>query len=79
MKQFDSEDTIVALSTPFGKGALAVVRMSGEASRHLINQLFSRHIEEQDHRRASPGEMWTVDRVSRLDECVVTFFQGPHS
>ena len=34
------QDTIVALSTPFGKGAVAIVRMSGEESLSIAKQLF---------------------------------------
>jgi tRNA modification GTPase len=79
MKRFDSEDTIIALSTPPGRGAIAVVRMSGSDSLTLLNQLFSRKIEEKDHRRAVTGEIWTADRGQILDECVVTYFRGPQS
>ncbi len=79
MKRFDSEDTIVALSTPYGKGAIAVVRMSGSQSLSLVNRLFSRQLKKQDHRRAVPGEIWTANRRQMLDECVTTFFQGPQS
>jgi tRNA modification GTPase len=79
MKRFDSEDTIIALSTPRGKGALAVVRMSGERSPELLNQLFSKQINEKDHRKAVSGEIWTAGGERMIDECVVTYIRGPHS
>jgi tRNA modification GTPase len=79
MKRFNSEDTIIALSTPMGKGAIAIVRMSGGHSLKLLNQLFSRKIEDKDHRKAVTGEIWTADRRRMIDECVVTYNQGPHS
>lgn len=79
MKRFDSEDTIIALSTPPGKGAIAVVRMSGGDSLTLLNRLFSKKIKGKDHRRAVTGEIWTADRGRMLDECVVSYFRNPQS
>ncbi len=39
---YDSdEDTIVALSTPSGKGAIALVRISGLQALPIINKIFS--------------------------------------
>ena len=79
MKRFDSEDTIIALSTPLGKGAIAVVRMSGARSLTFLNQLFSKQIEEKEDRKAVHGEIWTADRRRMIDECVVICFHSPHS
>ena len=35
------EKTIVAISTPLGKGAISIVRLSGENSFAIANEVFS--------------------------------------
>ena len=39
MNEYDLKDTIVALSTPFSKSALAVVRMSGGKSLEIASKI----------------------------------------
>jgi tRNA modification GTPase len=69
-------DTIVAISTPFGKGALGVVRLSGREAREIAGRILSEvswrpwqaHLAElQD----SEGHM--------VDQVVATFFEAPRS
>jgi tRNA modification GTPase len=72
-----SEDTIVAISTPPGRGGIGVVRLSGSAARTIAEPLLKlRHpLAPAQARFAeildSTGEV--------LDEAVVTYFQAPHS
>ncbi len=79
MNIFPTEDTIVALSTPAGKGALAIVRMSGEKSLEIVNQMFSRPISPKAHRKAHFGKIVHPESGEVVDEVVVTFFRAPHS
>ncbi len=69
-------DTIVAISTPPGRGGIGVVRLSGAESREIARTL----LQSADF---SPGRAHfsrIVDSGGRvLDECVVTFFAAPHS
>jgi tRNA modification GTPase len=71
------EDTIVAVSTPPGRGGIGIVRLSGPAARTIAEPLLKlRHpLAPAQARFAeildSTGEV--------LDEAVVTYFQSPHS
>ena len=72
-------DTIVAISTPPGRGGLGVIRISGSQSRPIAEAIlrFSHPVCWQPWRaqtaRLVDGEGHTVDQV------VVTFFEKPHS
>jgi tRNA modification GTPase len=79
MKYFENEDTIIALSTAAGRGAIAVVRLSGFESLGMINQVFSQNISDREHRRATKGEIFAKSSKELIDECVVTYFKAPHS
>ncbi len=79
MKYFDSENTIVALSTPIGKGAIAIIRISGSKALTIINRIFSGKVTERDHRKAFTGAVHSVNTNNPIDQVVVTFFQNPSS
>jgi len=72
------DDTIVALSTPAGEAALAVIRLSGPESFQIINDVFrSSEKEKLQSRTASHG--WIMDGNEPVDEVVITVFQNPRS
>src|SRR5579859_2732274 len=74
--QVTSEDTIVAIATPPGRGGIGIVRLSGPAAL----QLLSPHLQLQtplEHARARYCTL--LDEGARLDEAVATFFAGPRS
>src|SRR4051812_19013464 len=70
------DDTIVAISTPPGRGGIGVVRLSGPQSREIAEPLLRlKHPLEAN--RATFAEL--VDAAEKIDEVVVTFFAKPHS
>ncbi len=72
-------DTIVAVSTPPGRGGLGVVRISGPRARDVAAAIL-RFPEAHEWRswRASMAEL--VDEEGRaIDQVVVTYFQAPRS
>jgi len=72
-------DTIVALSTPPGRGGLGVVRISGTQARAVADRIlrFPRPVCWQPW-RAHIGHL--LDRDGRaVDQVVATFFARPHS
>ncbi len=72
------DDTIVALATAPGIGAIAVIRISGSKAFSLIDLLFpSKKIEEQATHTALVGMLKDGDRL--IDEVVLTLFKGPKS
>jgi tRNA modification GTPase len=69
-------DTIVAISTARGRGALAVVRMSGPATSSIAAQVLDRWPLEE--RRATLATV--VDATgSTVERGIATFFRAPHS
>ena len=77
---FATDDTIVALATPPGRGALGVVRISGPRALDIVAAITTaRSVLEP--RRATLTRIRGVDATSAgaIDRVVATYFQGPHS
>ena len=65
-------DTIVAIATPRGRGALGMVRLSGDQSISIATAL-------TDRTRGFEPRYATLCRVRGIDEVVVTVFRSPAS
>ena len=74
----DWDDTIVALATPPGIGAIGVIRLSGKKSFLVANELFSSKdlLLEPSH---TVHVGFIKDEENILDEVVITLFKGPRS
>jgi tRNA modification GTPase len=78
-------DTIVAQATPPGRGALAVIRLSGPATRQVLGALVPRWREvgpgspSPEPRQAHLTGLVDPDSGELLDRGLVTFFPGPAS
>jgi tRNA modification GTPase len=72
------QDTIVAISTPPGRGGIGIVRLSGPAAR-AIAQPFLRLRHPLTPSQARFAEVLDKETQEPLDEAVVTFFEAPHS
>ena len=71
-------DTIVALSTAPGVGAIAVIRLSGENSFIVADKIFSgKKLENQPSHTAHFGQI--IDNEVIIDEVVATVFRSPTS
>ena len=74
----DWDDTIVALATPPGMGAIGVIRVSGKQTFTLLNELFpSKNLLEQASHTIVVGLLKDQNKV--LDEVVLSLFKGPKS
>lgn len=72
------DDTIVALSTPPGVGALAVLRISGPHALAVAEKLLPHSkIHQKESHKAFLGRIYVDSEV--LDESLITFFKGPKS
>lgn len=76
-------DTICAVSTPFGNGAIAVVRMSGPEAFNICEKIFvpnqkSAKIKDSVSHSMHFGKILNDDGTL-LDEVIVSFFKNPHS
>ncbi len=69
---------IAAVSTPFGKGAIALVRVSGEGCLSLAERIFRTKGTLRD-RYAAYGEIVHPETGEVVDDGILTYFAGPHS
>ncbi len=76
-----SNDTIVALATPSGAGAIAVIRLSGEQAIAIASTLFEsksgKILAQQKSHTLHLGVIKDGERT--LDEVLLSIFKGPHS
>lgn len=69
--------TIAALSTPSGRGGIAVIRVSGDLTRTIIKKIIEGVSEKIIDRKAVHS--FIKDSDKRIEECVYTFFKSPNS
>lgn len=73
------QDTIVALATPPGVGAIGVIRLSGEDALFIVNQVFhGKDLTAQPSHTAHFGTIKDEDGKI-IDEVLVTVFVAPKS
>lgn len=81
-EEAQQSDTIVAISTPPGRGGIGIVRLSGPDAASIAAQLVSlRQPLEAGRARLADVLEGAGDHPQgeRIDEAVVTFFAAPHS
>ncbi len=76
-----NQDTIIALATPNGLGAISVLRISGKESILVTEKVFkaknNKLLSKQDSHTVHLGHL--IKKGHQLDEVLVTLFKGPHS
>lgn len=81
--QLSLEDTIVAISSPYGMGAIASIRCSGKNAFEIIKPLFYTkdnkpfNWKQLHYRRMYYGLIVHKDRI--IDEVMICAFHQPHS
>lgn len=73
------DDTIVALSTPGGVGAIGVIRVSGKDTFAICNKVF--HGKDLDAQPSHTVHFGTIRNTNNqiIDEVVATLFKAPRS
>ena len=75
---FNLNDTIVAISTPPGEGALGVVRLSGHDAISIADKIFAgKKLAEQPTHTLHFGKI--IDSRKIIDEVVASIYKGPKS
>lgn len=71
--------TICAISTPYGTGGIAVIRVSGEQAIPIVDRIFSgrKQLAEVTPNTVHFGRIQRADEV--LDEVLCSVFKAPHS
>tara|TARA_B110000503_G_scaffold85719_1_gene130535 strand:+ start:91487 stop:92869 length:1383 start_codon:yes stop_codon:yes gene_type:complete len=76
-----NQDTIIALATPNGLGAISVLRISGKNSISITEKVFkaknSKLLSDQKSHTVHLGHL--LKNGHELDEVLITLFKGPHS
>ena len=70
-------DTIVAQATPFGKGSISVIRLSGEKALLIAKGLAEKKATLQD--RTAVFSSVFIQSKKKIDEAVFTYFKNPNS
>jgi tRNA modification GTPase len=70
--------TIVALSTPPGRGAVAIIRLSGPQSLSIVQRLLKSD-SALEPRKATLRKIFKIDSDELLDQVLITTFPGPQS
>ena len=74
----DFKDTIVALATPAGLGAIGVIRLSGDRAIEIVNDVFQpKDLSIQTSHTLHYGRIESAGRV--YDEVVVSLYVAPKS
>ncbi|WP_396197550.1 tRNA uridine-5-carboxymethylaminomethyl(34) synthesis GTPase MnmE [Flavobacterium sp.] len=75
------QETIVALATPSGAGAIAIIRLSGKEAITIASQVFDsvsgKDITQQKTHTIHLGHI--VDDTKVLDQVLLSIFKGPNS
>jgi len=75
--RIDTSDTICALSSPAGTGAIALIRLSGPHALSIASDVFSKNFRDAAGHTAHYGVIRDGERI--IDEAVAVVFRGPHS
>ena len=72
------QDTICALATASGVGAISVIRLSGPEAISICNNLFpAKNLNDQASHTVHYGTIRDSDKI--VDEVLITLFKNPHS
>jgi tRNA modification GTPase len=72
------DDTIVALATPHGTSAIALIRLSGSKAIEICSKIFKgKNLAKADSHTIHFGTLHEEGRI--IDEVLVTVFKAPHS
>ena len=80
MENIYNEDTIIAVATPAGTGAISIVRMSGPDAIELIDRVFTgkKKLKEVNSHTIHYGKIISGDG-ELIDDVLVSIFKKPNS
>lgn len=70
-------DTIAAIATSSGVGAISIIRVSGNDSIKIVNSIFDRDLLEKESHTITYGHI--IDNNEIIDEVLVTIMKNPRS
>ncbi len=76
-------DTIAAVSTPYGKGGIAVIRISGSEAIDIAQRVFvpksGKALSELECNKMTYGEIFMPGQALSIDDGMAAVFRAPHS
>ena len=88
-RRFEMQRTICAISSPYGVGGIALIRVSGEDAIRIVDSLFSGRVSLRDAKagtvhygriqRHKELRSEGVKELEILDEVLCSVFHAPHS
>ena len=69
------EDTIVAISTALGVGAISIIRVSGNEALNIVNKIFDKDITKFNANTINYGHIVKDNKI--IDEVLVSIFLAP--
>lgn len=73
-------DTIAAISTPLGEGAIAIVRLSGDEAVEIANQIFrGRDLAQVDSHTIHYGRIVDPQTEQNVEEVMVSIMRAPRT
>jgi tRNA modification GTPase len=78
---YDLDDLIVALATPWGEGALGIIRTSGNGCIEVLAEMFSRpkELSNAEGHRMVYGKLLSEKGGEAVDEVVLGVYRNPKS
>lgn len=78
MKLFD--DTIIGISTALSKGAISIIRLSGDVAIKIVNKVFKGiDLSKVEPNTINYGHIVDFDSCQIIDEVLVSIFKAPKS
>jgi len=74
----DQKETISAISTASGEGAISIVRLSGKNAISIVNSIFSKGIKKLKSHTAHFGKI-IDDKKNVIDQVVIVIYLSPNS
>ncbi len=75
-------DTICAVSSPSGEGAISIIRASGKDCLNILNKIFrpyEKNLSKIKSRYFYAGQIFDFQTASNIDEAACVFIKGPNS
>jgi len=81
LPRYSTEDTIAAIATPPGRGAIGVIKISGDEAKSILQAIFkpAKPHQELEPRRLYYGFIVDPETGERLDEVLVAYMKAPYS
>jgi tRNA modification GTPase len=76
---YNTEDTIAAIATPSGIGAISIIRISGEKSISSADMIFSGKSKLADAKSHTVHYGNIFDQDELIDDVLITLFKAPNS